>query len=221
MDRTCVSTGRSRKPRGPRRLNAPTPNVGDRRGGNPATNGCPSCTLLRPAGRHAMVVAHFFESGQDAVYVGPSRERTANGRRSSAGQHRVHSCDRRKGLGGATSARPGVQGSPQRERHCPRRQLESRVREAQGRVILLERGLDRSPVAAAGTGCSPANGTPEELRRLARPCVLSIALPLRSTMIYRNVRQKSLGCLRIERNTNILGVRNWSSNFPADRAGVG
>jgi len=24
-------------------------------------------------------------------------------------------------------------------------------------------------------------------------------------MIYRNVRQKSLGCLRIERNTNILG----------------
>jgi len=35
-------------------------------------------------------------------------------------------------------------------RHCPRRQLESRVREAQGRVILLERGLDRSPVAAAG-----------------------------------------------------------------------
>jgi len=27
------------------------------------------------------------------------------------------------------------------------------------RVILLERGLDRSPVAAAGTGCSPANGT--------------------------------------------------------------
>jgi len=41
-------------------------------------------------------------------------------------------------------------------RHCPRRQLESRVREAQGRVILLERG-GCSPVAAAGTGCSPAN----------------------------------------------------------------
>jgi len=55
-----------------------------------------------------------------------------------------------------SARRPGF---PQRERHCPRRQLESRVREAQGRVILLERGLDRSPVAAAGTGCSPANGT--------------------------------------------------------------
>jgi len=56
-----------------------------------------------------------------------------------------------KGLGGATSARPGRPGFPHSvSRHCPRRQLESRVREAQGRVILLERGLDRSPVAAAG-----------------------------------------------------------------------
>jgi len=35
---------------------------------------------------------------------------------------------------------PGVQGSPQREPALPTRQLESRVREAQGRVILLERG---------------------------------------------------------------------------------
>jgi len=45
---------------------------------------------------------------------------------------------------------PGVQVPHSVSRHCPRRQLESRVREAQGRVILLERGLDRSPVAAAG-----------------------------------------------------------------------
>jgi len=99
---------------------------------------------------------------------------------------------------------PGRPGFPTGERHCPRRQLESRVARRRSSHP-LERGLDRSPVAAAGTGCSPANGTPEELRRLARPCVLSIALPLGSTMIYRNVRQKSLGCLRIERNTNILG----------------
>jgi len=56
-----------------------------------------------------------------------------------------------KGLGrGHVGSARGVQGSPQREPACPRRQLESRVREAQGRVILLERGLDRSPVAAAG-----------------------------------------------------------------------
>jgi len=74
---------------------------------------------------------------------------------------------------------PGVQGSPQREPALPRRQLESRVREAQGRVILLERGWIAAQLRPPGTGCSPANGTPEELRRLARPCVLSIALPLR------------------------------------------
>jgi len=55
----------------------------------------------------------------DAVYVGASRERTANGRRSSAGQHRVHSCDRRKGLGGPRRLGPGVQGSPQREPALP------------------------------------------------------------------------------------------------------
>jgi len=46
---------------------------------------------------------------------------------------------------------PGVQGSPQREPALPiGDSSRSRVREAQGRVILLERGLDRSPVAAAG-----------------------------------------------------------------------
>jgi len=71
MDRTCVSTGRSPKPAVPRRLNAPTPNVGDRRGGNPRhERGVLRARLLRPAGRHAMVVAHFFESASDAVYVG-------------------------------------------------------------------------------------------------------------------------------------------------------
>jgi len=54
---------------------------------------------------------------------------------------------------------PGVQGSPQREPALPRRQLESRVREAQGRVILLERGLIAAQLRPPGTGCSPANGT--------------------------------------------------------------
>jgi len=140
MDRTCVSTGRSPETSGPRRLNAPTPTWRPSRRQPPHERGVLRARLLRPAGRHAMVVAHFFESGSDAVYVGPSRERTANGRRSSAGQHRVHSCDRRKGLGGARRLGPGVQGSHSVSRHCPRRQLESRVREAQGRVILLERG---------------------------------------------------------------------------------
>jgi len=77
--------------------------------------------LLRPAGRHAMVVAHFFESGQRRrLRWGRVERRTANGRRSSAGQHRVHSCDRRKGLGGGhVGSAPGVQGSPQREPALP------------------------------------------------------------------------------------------------------
>jgi len=55
-----------------------------------------------------MVVAHSLNPASDAVYVGPSRERTANGRRSSAGQHRyIAAIDEKAGR--ATSARPGVQ----------------------------------------------------------------------------------------------------------------
>jgi len=153
--------------------------------------------------------------------LGPSRERTANGRRSSAGQHRVHSCDRRKAWAGHVGSARASRVPHSVSRHCPRRQLESRVREAQGRVILLERGWIAAQLRPPGTGCSPANGTPEELRRLARPCVLSIALPLRFYYDLPKRPPKISGCLRIERNTNILGrSRNWSSNFPADRAGV-
>jgi len=151
MDRTCVSTGRSPETSVPRRLNAPTPNVGDRRGGNPRHERVSFVHgYSGPQGRHAMVVAHFFESGQ--------RRRLRWGRVESAplmagavalaSTGYIAAITKRPGR--ATSARPGVQGSPQREPALPRRQLESRVREAQGRVILLERGLDRSPVAAAG-----------------------------------------------------------------------
>jgi len=137
--------------------------------------------------------------------LGPSRERTANGRRSSAGQHRYIAAIDEKAWAGPRRLGRASRVPHSVSRHCPRRQLESRVREAQGRVILLERGLDRSPVAAAGTGCSPANGTPEELRRLARPCVLSIALPLRFYYDLPKRPPKISGVLRIERNTNILG----------------
>jgi len=51
--------------------------------------------------------------------------------------------------GRATSARPGVQGSPQREPALPRRQLESRVREAQVESS-FGAGAGSQPVAAAG-----------------------------------------------------------------------
>jgi len=136
--------------------------------------------------------------------LGPSRERTANGRRSSAGQHRVHSCDRRKGLGGATSARPGRPGFPTREPALPTETAREQSTRGARSSHPFGAGVDRSPVAAAGTGCSPANGTPEELRRLARPCVLSIALPLRFYYDYRTSAKIS-GVLTHRTYTNILG----------------
>jgi len=71
MDRTCVSTGRSPETSGPSSPECTDPNVGDRRGGNPRhERGVLRARLLRPAGRHAMVVAHFFDPASDAVYVG-------------------------------------------------------------------------------------------------------------------------------------------------------
>jgi len=89
--------------------------------------------------------------------------------RSSAGQHRVHSLrSTKKAWAGPRRLGPGVQGSPQREPGIAHGDS-SRAEYARRKVesSFLERGLDRSPVAAGGTGCSPANGTPEELRRLA------------------------------------------------------
>jgi len=96
-----------------------------------------------------MVVAHFFESGQ--------RRRLRWGRVESAplmagavalASTGLHSCDRRKGLGGATvgSAR-ALQGSPQREPALPPTETarEQSTRGARSAVILLERGLDRQP----------------------------------------------------------------------------
>jgi len=153
MDRTCVPQARSPETSGPSSPECTDPQRWrPSRRQPPHERGVLRARLLRPAGRHAMVVAHFFESGQRRrLRWGRVESAPLMAGASSAGQHRVHSCDRRKGLGGATSARPGRPGFPHSvSRHCPRRQLESRVREAQGRVILLERGLDRSPVAAAG-----------------------------------------------------------------------
>jgi len=138
--------------------------------------------------------------------LGPSRERTANGRRSSAGQHRVHSCDRRKGLGGATSARPGASRVPHSvSRHCHGDSSRAEYARRKVESSFWSGGWIAAQLRPPGTGCSPANGTPEELRRLARPCVLSIALPLRFYYDLPKRPPKISGCLRIERNTNILG----------------
>jgi len=136
-----------------RRLNATDPQRWrpSRRQPPPRT-GCPSCTLLRPAGRHAMVVAHFFESGQRRrLRWGRVVERTANGRRSSAGQHRVHSCDRRKAWRGHVGSARASRVPHSVSRHCPRRQLESRVtRGARSSHPFWSGGWIAAPVAAAG-----------------------------------------------------------------------
>jgi len=114
----------------------------------PPRTGCPSCTVTQARRRHAMVVAHFFESGQRRrLRWGRVESAPLMGRRSSAGQHRVHSCDRRKGLAGPRRLGPASRVPHSVSRHCPRRQLESRVREAQGRVILL-----------SGAGSQPSCG---------------------------------------------------------------
>jgi len=100
------------------------PTLATSRGGNPRhERGVLRARLLRPAGRsREMVVAHFFESGQRRrLRWGRVRERTANGRRSSAGQQQGYiACDRRKGLGGATSASARASRvPPQREPALP------------------------------------------------------------------------------------------------------
>jgi len=195
MDRTCVSTGRSPETSGPSSPECTDPNVGDRRGGNPPPRtGFLRARLLRPAGRHAMVVAHFFESGQRRrLRWGRVESAPANGRRSSAGQHRVHSCDRRKGLGGANVGSARASRVPHSvSRHCPRRQLEAEYARRKVESSFWSGGWIAAQLRPPGTGCSPANGTPEELRRLARPCVLSIALPLRFYYDFTETSAKNL-----------------------------
>jgi len=174
--RTCVSTGRSPETSGPRRLNAPTQRWRPSRA-TPARTGC-----LRAgySGRRAspMVVAHFFESGQRRRLRWASRERTANGRRSSAGQHRVHSCDRRKGLAGPRRLARASRVPHSVSRHCHETAREQSTRGARSSHP-FGAGLDRAQLRPPGTGCSPANGTPEELRRLARPaCYHSFTAPV-------------------------------------------
>jgi len=112
MDRTCVSTGRSPETSGPSSPECTDPNVATVAEATPATNGVSFVArLLRPAGRHAMVVAHFFESGQRRrLRWGRVDERTANGRRSSAGQHRYIAAIDEKAWAGPRRLGPGVQG---------------------------------------------------------------------------------------------------------------
>jgi len=170
--------------------------------------GCPSCTVTQA--RRAS------RDGSSSLTLNPASDRRLRwGRVESAplmagavalaSTGYIAAIDE-KAWAGPRRLGPGVQGSPQREPALPTETAREQS----------TRGARSSHPFGAGAGSQPSCGrrgqavvrrtvTPEELRRLARPCVLSIALPLRFYYDYRNVRQKSLGCLRIERNTNILG----------------
>jgi len=152
MDRTCVEHRPPRKHAVPRRLNAPTPTLATVAEGTPATNAGVLRARFTQARRasHAMVVAHFFESGQRRrLRWGRVESATANGRRSSAGQHRVHSCDRRKGLGGAHVGSARASRVPHSvSRHCPRRTAREQS----------TRGARSSHPFGAGAGSQPSCG---------------------------------------------------------------
>jgi len=64
MDRTCVSTGRSPETSGPSSPECTDPNVGDRRGGNPRHDGCPSCTVTQARRASRDGSSSLLESGQ-------------------------------------------------------------------------------------------------------------------------------------------------------------
>jgi len=135
----CVSTGRSPETSGPRRLNAPTPTLATVAEATPPRTGCPSCTVTQAAGRHAMVVAHFFESGQ--------RRRLRWGRVESAplmagavalaSTGYIAAIDEKAGgprrLGRASRF-------PQREPALPTETAREQSTRGASRVILLERG---------------------------------------------------------------------------------
>jgi len=155
-----VSTAALRKPAVPRRLNCTDPQRWRPSAeGNPATNGCPSCTLLRPAGRHAMVVAHFFESGQ--------RRRLRWGRVESAplmagavalaSTGYIAAIDE-KAWAGPRRLGPGVPGFPQREPALPTETAREQSTRGARSSHPFGAGLDRSQLRPPGTGCSPANG---------------------------------------------------------------
>jgi len=103
-------------------------------------------TQARRASR--VVVAHFFESGQRRrLRWGESRAHANAGAVALASTGYIAAID--ESLGGATSARPASRVPHSVSRHCPRRQLESRVPRRRSSHP-FGAGLDRSPVAAPG-----------------------------------------------------------------------
>jgi len=178
MDRTCVSTGRSPETSGPRRLMQPTPTLATRREATPRRNGVSFVHgYSGPAGGHAMVVAHFFESGQRRVYVGAeSRAHRYAGAVALAA--RVIAAIDEKAWAGPRRLGPGVQvshsvsriahGDSSRAEYA-RRKVESSFWSG-GWIAAQLRPRGQAVVGER---------YPEELRRHGSSCVLSIAFTAR------------------------------------------
>jgi len=155
-----------------------------------------------------MVVAHFFESGPatPSTLGAESRSAPLNGPAqvvALASTGYIAAIDEKAWAGATSGSARAVQGSPQREPALPTETArEAEYARRKVRVILFGAGgWIRSPSCGRrGTGCSPANGTPEELRTTGSSLrVINSFYRSGSTMIYRkSSAQKSLGCLRIE-----------------------
>jgi len=149
LDRTCVSTAsRNRGPSSPECTDPQRWRPSRRQPRHERVSFV--ARLLRPAGRHAMVVAHFLNPAATlASRWGRSRAAPLMAGRSSAGQHRVHSCDREKPWAGPRRLGPASR-SPHREPALPPETAREQSTRGARSSHPLERGLDRSPVAAAG-----------------------------------------------------------------------
>jgi len=151
MDRTCVSTGRSPETSGPSSPECTDPQRWrPSRRQTPATNGVSFVHgYSGPQGVHAMVVAHFFESGQ--------RRRLRWGRVESAplmagavalaSTGYIAAIDE-KAWAGPRRLGPGVQGSPQREPALPTETAREQS----------TRGARSSHPFGAGAGSQPSCG---------------------------------------------------------------
>jgi len=97
-----------------------------------------------------MVVAHFLNPAATPSTLGPSRERTANGGAVALASTGYIAAIDEKAWAGPRRLGPGVQGSPQREPALPTETAREQSTRGARSSHPLERGLDRSPVAAAG-----------------------------------------------------------------------
>jgi len=131
------------------------PQRGDRRGGNPRhERGVLRARLLQARRAHAMVVAHFFGMpASDAVYVGAGRERTVNGRRSSAASTGyIAAIDEKAWAGPLGSAR--APGFPQREPALPRDSSRAEYARRKVESSFWSGGWIAAQLRPPGTGCS-------------------------------------------------------------------